>query len=412
MKSIYQSLFMVVFIGSGLIFSSCQKLGPSAPEGYEELDEPIEGLSVEGQRRHSAGDTQFDKIYTIEEGLGPVFNNVSCNSCHPGEGKGHPNNVFKRFGQSKPGFNVGHNYDLNPFATFGDGMNQLQDRAIPGYEPEHMPKGAPYAELMAPVITGLGYLDAVPDQVLLDIAAENAASDGPIKGRPHYGPVFDWIKLRPNSVPNSEGEYIHRFGKKALSYDLMEQTIGAFNQDMGIVTSYMPIEPFDGERGDPEASNQTVKDIAFYLKTLKAPERQPTADDADVLIGEELFAEVNCATCHKPTLKTGESSIDVLNHVEFHPYTDLLLHDMGSMLDDGYTEGNVETYEWRTPPLWGLGAQRDIQGGTLYLLHDGRANSVEEAISFHGGEAAESRNKFEALSHDQKQQLVKFVESL
>lgn len=403
---------LVLVLVSGLFYSSCSKIGLKPPEGYENLDEPIEGLSIEGQIRHSAGDTQFDKVYTIEEGLGPVFNNVSCNSCHPGEGKGHPNNVFKRFGQDKPGFNYGHNYEVNRYATFGDGLNQLQDRAIPGYLPEYLPEGAPYAELMAPVITGLGYLDAVSDQAILDMAAENAASEGPIRGRPHYGPIADWQTLRPNSIPNAEGLYIHRFGKKALSYDLMEQTVGAFNQDMGIVTSYMPIEPYDGERGDPEASNQTVKDITFYLKTLKAPERQPTQNDIDVLLGEELFAEIGCASCHRPTLMTGESSIKVLSHVEFHPYTDLLLHDMGSMLDDGYTEGNVETYEWRTPPLWGLGAQRDIQGGTLYLLHDGRANSVEEAISFHGGEAEDSRLQFEALSKERQQQLIKFVESL
>lgn len=395
-----------------LILTSCEEFAPGPPAGYEELDEPIDGLSVEEQRRHSAGDTQFDKVYTIEEGLGPVFNNVSCNSCHPGEGKGHPNNKFIRFGQSTPGFNFGHDYDLNPFANFGDGLNQLQNRAIPGYEPEKLPDGAPYSEFLAPVITGLGYLDAVSDQAIIDMAEENSLRDDDIRGRPHYGPVENWLTLRHHSIPNAQGEYIRRFGKKALSYDLKEQTVGAFNQDMGIVTSYLPIEPYDGELGDPEASNQTVKDIEFYLKTLKAPERQPTQYDDDVLAGEELFVQIDCAVCHRPTLTTGYSPIPALNEVEFHAFTDLLLHDMGPDLDDGYTEGNVETYEWRTPPLWGLGAQYEIQGGTLYLLHDGRANSVEEAISYHGGEAEQSRNKFYNLNSEEQNQLIKYIESL
>lgn len=405
-------IILPLFLG-GFLFMSCEDLAPGDPEGYEDLDEPLEGLSVEGQRQHSDGDTQFDKVYTAEEGLGPVFNNVSCNSCHPEEGKGHPNNAFKRFGQSVPGLNKGHDEDLNPYAVFGDGLNQLQDRAIPGYEPEELPDGAPYSEFVAPNITGLGYLDAVPDSTLIAMAEQNEQTDGPIKGRPHYRAPVDYVTPRSNSIPNAEGELIHRFGKKALTYDLFHQTVGAFNQDMGIVTSYSPIEPFDGEKGDPEASNQTVKDVAFYLKTLKAPERHPNKDDAQVRAGEALFEEINCAACHKPTLKTGPSDIPTLDNVEFHPYTDLLLHDMGPDLDDGYTEGNVETSEWRTPPLWAIGIQKDeIQGGTYYLLHDGRANSIEEAISYHGGEAAESRDLFDELSDEEQKQLVEFIESL
>lgn len=406
-----KSNLVLLFLG-GALLASCEDLAPGPPDGYEELDEPIAGLTVSESRRHSAGDTQFDKIYTIEEGLGPIFNNVSCNACHPGEGKGHPNNRFKRFGQSKPGSNTGHNYELNPFADFGDGRNQLQDRAIPGYLPEELPEGAPYTELVASVITGLGYLDAVADKTILAMAEENARSSGPIKGRPHYATPPNYVQHRPNSVPNANGEYIHRFGKKALTYDLFHQTVGAFNQDMGIVTTYDPIEPFDGKKGDPEASNQTVKDIEFYLKTLKAPERHPTKNDSEVISGEQLFMEIDCAACHRPTLKTGDSDIAALNHVEFNPYTDLLLHDMGPELDDGYTEGNVETYEWRTPPLWGIGIQREIQGGKLYLLHDGRANSVKEAILYHGGEAEESKSKFEGLTAEEQNQLIQFIESL
>ena len=125
-----------------------------------------------------------------------------------------------------------------------------------------------------------------------------------------------------------------------------------------------------------------------------------------------MFSQIQCASCHVPTLQTGYSSIEVLSNKEFHPYTDLLLHDMGPGLDDSYTEGFAETYEWRTPPLWGLGLSRDAQGGGYFLMHDGRATSIEEAILLHGGEAEQSKNNYNQLQETEKQQLLAFLESL
>ena len=130
------------------------------------------------------------------------------------------------------------------------------------------------------------------------------------------------------------------------------------------------------------------------------------------MAGKMLFEQINCSGCHKPTLKTSTSSISVLSNKEFHPYTDLLLHDMGDALDDGYTEGSAETYEWRTPPLWGLGLSPNSQGGEYFLMHDGRAKSIEEAILLHGGEATASKNAYEALSSTEKDNLLEFLKSL
>ena len=113
-----------------------------------------------------------------------------------------------------------------------------------------------------------------------------------------------------------------------------------------------------------------------------------------------------------PTLQTGPSPLSVLANKQFHPYTDLLLHDMGPTLDDGYTEGFALTSEWKTPALWGLGLSKDSQGGTYFLLHDGRATSIEEAILLHGGEATQSRDNFDQLSNADKLLLIKFLESL
>ncbi|NDC42783.1 MAG: thiol oxidoreductase, partial [Chitinophagia bacterium] len=134
--------------------------------------------------------------------------------------------------------------------------------------------------------------------------------------------------------------------------------------------------------------------------------------DANVVAGKALFLRTDCAKCHTPALTTGAYSIEALAYKTFYPYTDLLMHDMGAGLDDGYTEGNAKTAEWRTPALWGLGLSKNAQGGQYFLLHDGRAHSISEAITLHGGEAANSVNKYRALSAAEQQQLITFLESL
>src|SRR5690606_7874661 len=125
-----------------------------------------------------------------------------------------------------------------------------------------------------------------------------------------------------------------------------------------------------------------------------------------------IFNAIGCAKCHRPELQTGNSSIAALSNKVFYPYTDLLLHDMGPGLDDGYTEGSAKTYEWRTPALWGLGLSRFSQGGGYFLMHDGRARSIEEAIMLHGGEGSAARENFEVLADEDRAKLLAFLESL
>lgn len=194
-------------------------------------------------------------------------------------------------------------------------------------------------------------------------------------------------------------------------YDLLHQTADAYNQDIGINSYYEPYDTYSGDRVQPEIDRQTINDVVFYLKTLKAPVPRDQ-DNPDVIAGKRLFEDVNCVACHKPTLRTGYSPIEAISFKEFHPYTDLLLHDMGPGLDDGYTEGYALSSEWKTPPLWGIGLAKDSQGGQYYLLHDGRARSIEEAILYHGGEAEDSKNRYISLSQEEKNQLLKFIESL
>jgi CxxC motif-containing protein (DUF1111 family) len=180
---------------------------------------------------------------------------------------------------------------------------------------------------------------------------------------------------------------------------------------MGVTSTFEPLDVATDLTIDPEVSDQTIRDVVFYLRTLKAP-IQRDRYVSDVIRGQQIFSDIKCGACHIPSWTTPESDIDALRNKTFYPYTDLLLHDMGAGLDDGATEGSAETYEWRTPPLWGLGLSADSQGGELFLMHDGRAKTIEKAILMHGGEASTSRDSFEQLSETDKQKLLTFLKSL
>ena len=383
-----------------ILIYSCETTSPAGPKEFEVLDGPIAGLSTEQQSQFLKGDVAFGEVFTIDRGLGPIFVSNQCASCHAGDGKGSQFVRFTRFGQSDT---LG-----NQFLNMGG--PQLQHKAIPGFEPEKLPADATSSDLIAPAVTGLGFIDAVPDATLIALSDPNDLDGDGISGRPHYNTVPNYIQLRPNSIEKN-GKYISRFGKKGAAYNLLHQTSAAYNQDMGITSLFEPIDPYSGLEVDPEVSTQTVNNLVFYLKTLKQPIPRDQ-DNPDVLEGKQLFEQIDCTKCHSPTLRTGFSPIAALSEKDFHPYSDLLLHDMGPGLDDNYTEGFALTSEWKTPPLWGLGLSKESQGGNYFLLHDGRAMSIEEAILLHGGEAEVSKNKFSELINSQKEKLIKFLESL
>lgn len=380
---------------------SCSKLDPPLPKDDEILDGPVEGLTYEQNQRFLAGDIAFnDEIFTVQKGLGSIFVATSCGSCHAGDGKGHPFTTLTRFGQ----IDATGNHFLHL------GGPQLQNRAIPGYQPEQIPAGATFSRFTPPANTGLGFLDAVTDADILAMADPNDADGDGISGVPNWVHMRPYSRERAASVTNN-GKYIGRFGKKGATYDLLQQTATAYNQDIGITSSFEPQDVYSGHDIDPEVSNNTVLNVVFYLQTLKAPV-QRTPNDASVIAGRQLFTAINCSKCHTPELKTGYSPVQPLSYKTFFPYTDLLLHDMGPGLDDGYTEGTAKTSEWRTPPLWGLGLSMKSQGGQYFLLHDGRATTIEQAILLHGGEAAAARNKYQSLNAEDKRNLLKFLESL
>lgn len=398
MKTIIQ---LLLISGLVLIGLACEKIIPEAPAENELLDGPMEGLSTSEQAQFLAGDIAFnDEVFSTQNGLGPLFVATSCGSCHLGDGKGHPFTTLTRFGQTQP--------NMLPDRSIGG--PQLQNRAIPGYEPELIPAGHPSMKLTPPAVTGLGLLAALTDQQILALADPDDLNEDGISGVPNYTNPPEYFIPQWFHQPVND-QYIGRFGKKAAAIDLLQQTVSAYNQDMGVTSTFEPIDPASGLSTDPEVSDQTVREVVFYLRTLKAPIPR-TPEDPAVMRGKQLFNSISCNSCHVAQWTTPESDIPALSNQTFYPYTDLLLHDMGPELDDGVTEGSAETYEWKTPALWGLGLSPGSQGGEYFLMHDGRAKSIEEAILLHGGEAADSRDQFQALNEVDQAALIQFLESL
>lgn len=402
--------------------SACSDLLPAAPDPSEELVGMVDGLSAAQRAQHLRGDAEFSRVFAAADGLGPVFVAPSCESCHVGDGKGHPLFRITRFGRSTP-----QGFDPMP----GAGGPQLQDRAVAGYEAERLPAGATgVARLVAPAVTGLGLLDAVDDSTLVRMADPDDANGDGISGRlqlleptPLHEAAIALERAEHGAVGSRgtlvNGRHIGRFGKKGVAVNLLQQVVGAYHEDMGVTSDLIPTEIFNPHVGaftgdpapEPEVPQSVVNAVLFYMKTLKVPPRRNT-NDPQVTAGEALFTQGGCAACHVPALRSGASTIAALHLQEFHPYTDLLLHDMGPDLDDGYTEGSATTAEWRTPPLWGLGLAARAQGGGMRLLHDGRATTIEDAIRYHGGEGARSRAWFTALNAEQRQALLAFLRSL
>ena len=403
-KNSFVYLFLLSFV---FIIYSCEKMLPKAPKADEVMDAPLEGLTQAQNKLFIDGAEEFDKIYTSETGLGPIFVATSCGGCHSGDNKGHPFTALTRFGQTDTTGNL--------FLAFG--APQIQNRAIPGHVGETLPAGATSSKFIAPITAGVGFIELVSDQDILAMADENDVNGDGISGVPNWNTIPNWVTPFPNAVIKN-GKHICRFGRKGSTYNLHQQTVGAFNNDMGITSSFIPNNPYNYLAGttsspnnDIEVSDRNVNSAVFYLQVLQTPIQRNQAS-AEVQKGKDVFIQIGCENCHKQTLKTGYSAVPQLSNKEFHPYTDLLLHDMGMELNDNYTEGSAAVAEWRTATLWGVGLSASSQGGLIYLMHDGRARTFSEAIQLHGGEGSNSRSKYNQLNDADKLALTKFLESL
>ena len=435
--------------------------------GRNAFSYPAANLSVDRQTPFFIGNSFFKKSWvgapastTGRDGLGPHFIARACAGCHAMDGRGAPPPVDEHgvsteqpvgllLRLSIPG--EGGKDGVVPEPTYGGQLNNL---ALPDVRPEaritvryqeiagQFADGTTYSlrkpsyeisELgygpmhpqtlvsprVAPQLIGLGLLEAIPEARLRELAERQAAEDAGISGRPNRV----WDTSRQDWV-------IGRFGWKANVGTVAHQTAGAFNGDIGITSRLFPHEEctaaqadcvarqkqeaaWRAERGEhrTDIDDRALERTIFYTATLAVPERR-NPRDAQVLAGKRIFHEARCASCHVPSHVTGEvKDFPELSGQTIWPYTDLLLHDMGEGLADGRPDFEADGREWRTPPLWGIGLIPAVNGHQ-YLLHDGRARGVLEAVLWHGGEAEASKQHVLGLSKEAREALVRFVESL
>ena len=248
---------------------------------------------------------------------------------------------------------------------------------------------------MTPGLIGLGLLESIPEEEILALSDPDDSDGNGISGKPNY--VFD---------RRSQGLKLGRFGFKAGNSTLEQQTAAAAFFDMGITSSL-----FEGEDQTSELSEQVLEQLVVYQALASVPSARNQSSES-VNRGQELFKSIGCNDCHTMSFVTKNEIYPELDSQTIHPFTDLLLHDMGPGLADRHSEFSASGSEWRTTPLWGIGFFSSVSTVPQRYLHDGRARTIAEAILWHGGEGKASRDAFRALSKAERNDLIEFVNSL
>lgn len=404
------------------------------------------GLSSQDETDFVSGNALFRNNWVTApssvqslDGLGPIMNALSCGSCHFKDGRAflgnttlNPAGLLARISISNDEPDPVYGFQVQTMAIQGvqpEAEMQLQYETVSGNyddgtsyvlrKPMHQLQnwnyGEPHPAIMvsyriAPPIHGLGLLEQVPESLILSFADENDANGDGISGKANY------------TINQHNGSTVlGRFGWKAGQPDLEHQSLAAFNGDIGITSSLFPQDHLTDYQlsmtgnlpngGEPELNDAQARKVVTYARALAVPARRNTSD-ATALRGSLIFKTIGCESCHVRKLVTGTGGpLASAAGQTIYPYTDLLLHDMGSELADGRPEQLANGNEWRTPPLWGIGLVPTVNGG-YSLLHDGRAQTLEEAILWHGGEAQKPRDLFRKLNAADRAALIAFLESL
>ncbi|NRB41417.1 MAG: hypothetical protein HRU20_23590 [Pseudomonadales bacterium] len=361
-------------------------------------------------------------VRPLLDGLGPLTITSSCVHCHLASGRA-PSlmengdvgvGLLFRLRDSLGNADPFYGGQLQTAATSGSSEGQVSWKFDDNNQPVFtlvtnqfpLTEGINLGPRLSPQLVGIGLLDLVSvDEILSREDEYDIDADG-ISGRAHWHIIDGQLELG-------------RFGWKAMQPSLKHQSAGAMQQDMGLTTSLNPAEPCTDLQtlcdnqpsgGSPEVSDNSLAVINDFLTLLAVPKRR-ISDQNEFDQGAAIFTHIGCANCHQPTLTTINSDkYPLLSNQLIYPYTDLLLHDLGNDLNDNVKEGDAQPSEWRTPPLWSLGLVEAVEGSRF--LHDGRAETIEQAIIWHGGEALASKNNFDILSVIEKQKLIIFLRSI
>jgi CxxC motif-containing protein (DUF1111 family) len=361
--------------------------------------DPLQGLTPDQLARFQVGKTVFEREFDPLGGLGPVFNNTSCAKCHDqGAIGGGSDTLETRYGQVVDGvFNSLTQFDGQLLHSMGIGLFNGVDfvgEVVP-------PEANVVAHRRTTPLFGLGLVDAVPDQFLQDLAQFEQDFTPETAGR----------ALVLTDVFSGQSR-VGRFGWKCQIGTVLTFSGNAFLNEMGITTPFFPHENPPGGNAaqlaanpaltNPNDTTETVMQLADHTTFLAPPPQRPLT--ADARIGGSLFIGIGCAACHVPALRTGPNDVAALNEVEFFPFSDFLVHDMGS-LNDGIAQPPATGQEMRTAPLWGARIRTSF-------LHDGRAKTLRAAILAHDGQGLAARNRFATLPAREQAQLLKFINSL
>jgi CxxC motif-containing protein (DUF1111 family) len=385
--------------GSMFLVLALAALTPETNFSPPDFGQPLAGLPSDLVDRFNTGKSEFESVETPQEGVGPVFNDVSCANCHNVAATGGGSAVLEtRFGTTAA------DGTFDPLMQYGGSLIQSQGIGAWGtcdYVGEIVPSEATItAHRRTTPLFGLGLVDAVPDATFYAIAANEAHNPDGIAGTVS---VVTNIATGQNAVG--------KFGWKGQNPTLFQFSGDAYLNEMGITSPEFPNENCpQGDcaslscNPDPGLNDDgtDVQEFADFMTYLAPPPRGPI--NAQVLLGQVVFAGLGCAGCHVSNLTTGPNPVGALNKVTFHPYSDFLLHDMGT-LGDGITQNLATGKLMRTAPLWGL---RRV---TTYL-HDGRASTLDAAILAHDGQAKKARNRYSALPNYEKTWLTAFLNSL
>lgn len=399
-------------LGLGALSLSMTALGAEAPSGYDGL---TNGYLTPSDYQKALD--EFRLVQTIPMGLGPVFNDVSCQACHKGPVDGGDSQVSVQ----RAGYFDGVNFIDPP------GGSLIPARAIDPSIRARVPRDANVTALRKSLSTlGDGYVEVIPDSALIKIANDQPQqSKGLIKGQ--------YVLVDLLEAPGKKA--IGKFGWKDQHASLVSFSADAYRNEMGITTPLFPTELTSNGRsvdrfetvGQPNDSEAGVLLAANFMRSTKAPARTPgslapqqpgkplTARQAEIARGEKAFAATGCVICHIANFVTAPAGTPInggtylvpvaLGSRTIHPYSDFLLHDVGT--GDGIVQngGQSTRNKLRTTPLWGLSKRRTF-------LHDGSAPSLLDAINRHGGESVEVTAAFKRLTAQENQDLIRFLNTL
>jgi CxxC motif-containing protein (DUF1111 family) len=406
MKPLRALLFVLSLIVCVQVVYSLQPLSPPAPTPTEAptgFDNQTNGHV--DQATFAAKQAIFNEHEEIDEGLGPLFNADSCGGCHQNPVPGGSSQVTE--------LRAGH-YDGVSFVDHPGG-SLINDRSLEALIQERVMSGNEVRTLRLSTSTlGLGFVEAVADSTLTDIAnSQPAASGGMING----------VAIRVPVAESPNGRRIGRFGWKDQHGSLLSFAADAYLNEMGITSPLQPTENTSNGNSiaafdpvaDPEDDGDDVEAFADFMRATKAPPRDTVlANTADALVGAQLFQQAGCNICHVTTIVTARAGSPItgpfkvsnaLGDKIIHPYSDFLLHDVGT--GDGIVQngGQSSRNKLRTVPLWGLRARSRF-------MHDGVSVTFHDAILRHSGEATSVIGNYLALSNSQKNQLLTFLRSL